>query len=237
MTAGIQRSGLNESTYERPQQDWVCGWAAEGKPCRHGPNTKGVCVAAFECTPSERNGRWHCSRQRVHGGRCEDGPRPDGSCCKTDTQMPAGVELARTPGKADEMDPGADPGSAYCLRRLAGSQGSLPGTAQRQTQHRGRRLRVMPLLRPRAIFQVARGSALGTVSNAGESSLCTVCHDRGEHPFPATFDGSRASGGLDQTDPRIHQHRNHSDKTALEQHQGQCSGAARKRARMRQLSR
>ena len=82
MTAGIQRSDLNQSTYERPQQNWVCGWAAEGNPCRHGPNPKGVCVAAFECTPSDRNGRWHCSRQPVHGGRCEDGPRPDGSCCK-----------------------------------------------------------------------------------------------------------------------------------------------------------
>ena len=79
MTVGVQRTGLNESAYERPQQNWVCGWAAEGKPCRHGPNAKGQCIATFECTPSIRNGRWQCTRQSLNGGRCEAGPQPDGT--------------------------------------------------------------------------------------------------------------------------------------------------------------
>ena len=82
----FHKTGLNESTYERPQQTWVCGWAASGRPCRIGPSNRGNCVASFECTPSRKGDRWQCTRLPVYGGRCADGPHPDGSCCKAITK-------------------------------------------------------------------------------------------------------------------------------------------------------
>ena len=182
MAAGIQRSGLNESTYERPQQNWVCGWAAEGKPCRHGPNSKGVCVAAFECTPSERNGRWHCSRQQVHGGRCEDGPRPDGSCCKPIPKCQPGLSWRARRGKLTRWTLALTLGliivSIVWLGPTAVSPGPL--NAKHSTAAKGC---VSCHFSGHEPFSKWLAVALGTVSNTGESSLCTVCHDRGEHPF------------------------------------------------------
>ncbi|HVO29349.1 MAG TPA: multiheme c-type cytochrome, partial [bacterium] len=66
-------------SYERPNQKWVCGHAAEGKACRVGPDGRGHCVAKAECTPKKNGDRWLCMRPE---GACETGPRPDGSCCR-----------------------------------------------------------------------------------------------------------------------------------------------------------
>jgi hypothetical protein len=71
--------------YERPNQKWTCGHAAEGRPCRAGPSAQGQCQATSECTPvlemkpGETKGRWRCTRP---GGACESGPLPDGACCR-----------------------------------------------------------------------------------------------------------------------------------------------------------
>lgn len=71
--------------YERPNQNWICGHAAEGAPCRPGPDHCGRCRATAECAPvlekpaGESKGRWRCTRP---GGVCETGPRPDGTCCR-----------------------------------------------------------------------------------------------------------------------------------------------------------
>jgi hypothetical protein len=69
--------------YERPNQKWICGHAAEGSPCREGPDNRGRCRATAECAPAlekkpgEEKGRWRCTRA---GGVCQNGPLPDGSC-------------------------------------------------------------------------------------------------------------------------------------------------------------
>ncbi len=74
--------------YERPNQNWVCGWAREGKPCRIGPDTKGNCRATFECKPAlelregETKGRFKCTRPKEFGDPCEHGPMPDGTCSR-----------------------------------------------------------------------------------------------------------------------------------------------------------
>jgi hypothetical protein len=71
--------------YERPNQKWTCGHAAEGKPCRLGPDHRGRCQTTSECVPvletkpGETKGRWRCTRP---GGSCESGPLPDGRCCR-----------------------------------------------------------------------------------------------------------------------------------------------------------
>ena len=76
---------FDAQNYARPNQNWICGHACEGKPCPLGPSAGGKCQATSECRPvlkklpGEAKGRWECTRQ---GGACEAGPLPDGSCCR-----------------------------------------------------------------------------------------------------------------------------------------------------------
>src|SRR5206468_1703511 len=71
-----------------PNQKWVCGQAAEGKPCRIGPDARGRCRATFECQPAleikprEAKGRYRCTRTAEYGGPCEVGPTPQGACSR-----------------------------------------------------------------------------------------------------------------------------------------------------------
>lgn len=77
---------FDRGRYERPNQDWICGHACEGRPCRLGPGANGSCRATAECRPllvtqpGQEKGLWKCTRPREHGGPCADGPGPDGSC-------------------------------------------------------------------------------------------------------------------------------------------------------------
>lgn len=79
---------FNHHQYERPNQNWICGHAAEGNPCRIGPDRKGHCRATYECQPAlevkpgESKGRYKCTRPAEYGGPCEHGPLPDGSCSR-----------------------------------------------------------------------------------------------------------------------------------------------------------
>jgi hypothetical protein len=78
--------------YERPNQNWICGKAADGKPCRIGPDGKGQCRATYECQPAlelkegETKGRYKCTRPAEYGGPCVSGPLPDGTCCRAITK-------------------------------------------------------------------------------------------------------------------------------------------------------
>ncbi len=80
---------FDDSRYERPQKDWVCGHAGDGCPCRLGPSPSGTCRAGPDCkpllvtAPGETKGLWKCTRPADWGGPCREGPRPDGSCCRS----------------------------------------------------------------------------------------------------------------------------------------------------------
>ncbi len=73
--------------YIRPNLNWECGHTCEGCPCRIGPSPKGECRATFECSPKlvvkpgESKGHWTCTRPKSGGGKCENGPLPEGTCC------------------------------------------------------------------------------------------------------------------------------------------------------------
>lgn len=83
---------FNRYQYERPNQNWICGHAAEGKACRIGPDNKGHCRATYECQPAlkvksgESKGRYECTRPAEYGGPCSQGPLPDGTCCRPITK-------------------------------------------------------------------------------------------------------------------------------------------------------
>ena len=80
---------FNESNYDRPNKNWLCGHACDGCPCRIGPSPSGECRATAECKPQlvvkegETKGTWKCTRPKDWGGPCETGPLPDGTCCRT----------------------------------------------------------------------------------------------------------------------------------------------------------
>lgn len=69
-------------TYERPNQEWLCGHSAEGHVCPVGPVKRGRCPGASACHPVRDGDRWVCNRSPARGGACENGPSPDGECCQ-----------------------------------------------------------------------------------------------------------------------------------------------------------
>jgi len=79
---------FDDTRYERPQKDWLCGHACEGCPCRLGPSPSGDCRAGPQCKPllvapeGESKGLWKCTRSADWGGPCPTGPNPDGTCCQ-----------------------------------------------------------------------------------------------------------------------------------------------------------
>jgi hypothetical protein len=87
-----QSPAFPSKEYVRPNLDWECGHLCEGCPCRIGPSPGGKCRATFECTPrlevkpGEVKGHWTCTRPRSGGGKCENGPLPDGTCCNAITK-------------------------------------------------------------------------------------------------------------------------------------------------------
>lgn len=70
-----------ESPYERPDDPYRCGLAAEDRPCPLGPTGGGACPAV-ECRPrpDPATGQLGCGRPLAHGGRCQEGPGPQGQC-------------------------------------------------------------------------------------------------------------------------------------------------------------
>ncbi len=76
----LQSIIYNRKLYDRPQDEWTCGRAAEGCPCIYGPSAKGECRATSQCLPAKKGDRWVCTRAISLGAACEPGPRPDGTC-------------------------------------------------------------------------------------------------------------------------------------------------------------
>lgn len=70
---------------DRPGDLWVCGHAAQGEACSHGPTPDGRCPALGPCQPAARGkgdgeARFRCTRPPCAGGPCPLGPSPDGRC-------------------------------------------------------------------------------------------------------------------------------------------------------------
>ncbi len=85
MNEPLQEFDWKKSTYERPSHNWVCGHSCDGLPCRLGPSSKGKCQVNNQCLPEKKGDRYLCTRAPVDGGKCKEGPAPDGTCCQLDT--------------------------------------------------------------------------------------------------------------------------------------------------------
>jgi hypothetical protein len=96
MSCSLEDYENEKEQYQRPDQQWVCGWASAGKRCHIGPDNKGHCHVERECVPQQDQDRWRCTRPKPWGGKCVEGPLPDGTCphCRTKCQ-PVRSLLAR----------------------------------------------------------------------------------------------------------------------------------------------
>ncbi|MBI3881088.1 MAG: hypothetical protein HY301_13635 [Verrucomicrobia bacterium] len=86
MSEQLPSPDFDAAKYARPNANWICGRACDGDAtCPAGPSRFGHCRAAAECSPvlekkeGDAKGRWRCNRA---GGACEQGPLPDGQCCR-----------------------------------------------------------------------------------------------------------------------------------------------------------
>lgn len=77
-----EQNNRTKQSYARPQDPWICGRLAEGKPCARGPSGRGQCHGGSECQPWLNNDRWECRRSDQQGGACDQGPLSDGTCCR-----------------------------------------------------------------------------------------------------------------------------------------------------------
>jgi len=78
----LQRFDHHNSSYERPNSNWICGRTADGCPCGQGPDRSGRCQIKFECAPVLAGESWVCTRPENAGGPCETGPDAEGRCCR-----------------------------------------------------------------------------------------------------------------------------------------------------------
>ena len=77
--ADMRDESIYKRPYVRPNENWVCGRSAEGRPCPHGPTRRGKCAIQFECSPAQIGNRWVCTRPDQYGGPCDSPALPSPS--------------------------------------------------------------------------------------------------------------------------------------------------------------
>ena len=95
----LDQLSFKKNRYARPNQDWICGHADEGHPCPLGPDERGRCRHTGECLPSKSGDRWLCTRPEAQGGKCPEGPLPNGDCAHPIPPCQPKPSLRRTRGQ------------------------------------------------------------------------------------------------------------------------------------------
>ena len=179
----LQKFGFKQSGYQRPQDKWLCGRLAEGRPCGLGPGLDGRCRVTTACQPrQDENGRWECRRSPQEGGPCEAGPFPDGHCAIAlerctprpslrtrrkraalwATTLAVGILallIGGGPAK-NRLMPGALSADHATLTDCAACHAGI-GTGNLDWLHR----------------------LVASAKPAADGKLCLACHDRGPQPF------------------------------------------------------
>jgi len=185
--------------YERPDQKWVCGRAAEGHPCPLGPDQRGGCRATGQCQPVRRGDRWNCTRTEASGGPCAQGPGPDGACCHPLPPCQPQRSLRRTRGLAVALvvaltigalflilggswrEHWMDPGELAAVHGTSGGRGDAAATCAD--------CHSAPAAQP--------ATALATAHRQrADSQLCLNCHGLGDHPLDPHAVAPRTLAGL-----------------------------------------
>ena len=178
----LQKFGFRDSPYQRPQDKWVCGHLAEGKPCPLGPDMHGKCGATTACEPHLIDGRWQCRRSAQEGGPCEKGPLPDGRCCLQQEPCVPQPSLRSRRGRISRWAAALAVGLVVLV--IASSQASrflMPGPLA--SSHAS-------LTNCDACHAGVKADKLGwlhsfaaTTSAKQNANLCVACHNVGNAPF------------------------------------------------------
>ena len=182
----LQKFGFKDSRYERPQDTWVCGHLAEGRPCALGPGAGGRCRVTTACQPRLEGGRWECRRSQQEGGPCEGGPLPDGRCS---TMLERCVPRRSLRAQRKRITLWASSLAVGLVALvLGGSHASIlmpgplsaphAGQTECSTCHAG--------IGPGKLGWLHQ--LVASVGPKENSKLCTTCHDVGAQPFaPHTY--------------------------------------------------
>ena len=95
----LDQLSFKKNRYARPNQNWICGHEDEGHPCPLGPDERGRCRHTGECFPAKSGDRWLCTRREAQGGKCTEGPLPNGACAHPIPPCQPKPSLRRTRGQ------------------------------------------------------------------------------------------------------------------------------------------
>lgn len=194
----LQSIVYNRKLYDRPQDEWTCGRAAEGCPCIYGPGAKGECRATGQCLPAKKSDRWICTRAISLGAECESGPRPDGTCgCPVPPCQPQRSLRARR-GRLTWLAAGLALGLVV-LALWGQTQSAWSNPGPLTNQHAVSAHRCTDCHLAAAGFTLA-GSA-GAIRIKQHDQLCLKCHDlgpQGDSPHGVTAGELLALGRAQQ---------------------------------------
>lgn len=180
----LQSFSFKQSTYERPNQTWVCGRSAVGQPCPAGPDARGICQATCECTPVRKGDRWVCTRHAAFGGPCMPGPLPDGQCARhipkctpvrslRSKRFLTVLLVTATTAGALLLALGTKSGRRFLSPgELSFQHSSIGSQCSDCHAHAGAQM---------APIEWLAGAATSPAEDGGR--LCLKCHDLGAHPF------------------------------------------------------
>ena len=184
MTSRLQSFDFQSSPYERPTQTWICGRAANGAPCPHGPSKRGRCEMVTACQPRRNGDDWDCGRPELAGGCCSEGPRIDGTCPH---RVPPCVPQRSMRSRRGRVALAAGILSLCALLFIfsgtIGHQILQPGPISADHAEMG----------DCSLCHVAFAggpanwlhAAFTTADPAADSKKCLACHDKGEHALNA----------------------------------------------------
>ncbi|SMF72608.1 hypothetical protein SAMN06265365_13046 [Tistlia consotensis] len=188
MSRELQSFDFRSSGYERPNRRWVCGRAADGRPCRAGPDHRGRCRAEAECHPRLEGGRYLCTRPESAGGSCAEGPLPDGGCTHRPLPCTPVPSLRARRGRAARW---AAVFAVGLLALLLGSPAGLrwlsPGELSRSHASIGDcgTCHASAAAGPVGWLHAALVGTPEADDPASDSRRCLTCHRSGSEPFAA----------------------------------------------------
>jgi len=189
---------FKQNRYERPNQDWICGRASEGRPCPLGPDRHGNCRATGQCIPTREGDRWICTRSEADGGKCDDGPLPRGECSHPIPRCQPVRSLRRLRGVVVWIMLALTTGTLLLLlgttfRRAWINPGALTNAHA---------ISAAKCSDCHSIDKESHPSIAGIVSSGkrtlADSALCLKCHSLGRQPLNPHGAGSVALTALDQ---------------------------------------
>lgn len=169
--------------YERPNQDWVCGHAAEGHGCPLGPDARGNCRHTGECAPARKGDRWLCMRSDAEGGKCAEGPLPNGACAHPIPPCQPVPSIRRSRGTLVWLFIAVTAGALLVLLGNSNLRRSWADPGPLTNAHATSAAKCSDC----HALDRAGGATVSFTSleknRFADSQLCLKCHALGNHPF------------------------------------------------------